>query len=271
MRSTPRLIPAVLAAGFLTASFLLAGCSESFTGTTPDAAVVKLTGNWQLSSAAAAASRLPALSGEITGNSAGAQALFHSDAANACAAPSVVASLRGGSDGKGLLTLTGSYAGGTLTVTGTPAADGKSLTKAAYSVAGGSCGFSASAIASATANSVATVSGTYTGNFTDVYGNQIYISTVLSQSAPDANGNFVLSGYANLPASNGCFTTPTNTDSAQVSGQNFNITYADPNTGNSLVTSGSVSLDANTLTVGSWTITGPCAGENGTGGVVTRQ
>ena len=104
-----------------------------------------------------------------------------------------------------------------------------------------------------------------------MYGNDIFVSTVLSQSAPDANGNFVLSGYANLPASNGCFSTPTNTDSAQVTGQNFSINYTDPNTGNSLMTSGTVSTDATTLTVNSWTVTGPCSGENGTGGLLTKQ
>ncbi len=260
---------ALLSTGLLSMSALLAGCSGALTTSTPDAAAIRITGNWQLSSSAAAASKLPSLSGEITGTSISSTALFHSQSASACAAPSVVAVLNGGTNGNGLVTLSGSYAGGSLIITGTPAADGKSLANATYTVSSGSCGFSAPA--GAVAHSVAAVSGTYSGDFIDVYGNHIPVSTVLSQSAPDANGNFVLSGYANVPAGNGCFNTPTQTDSAQVTGQQFNISYTDPNTHNSLVTSGSVSLDATTLTVGSWTITGPCAGENGTGGTLTKQ
>ena len=270
LRSAPGFPVLVVAALLVIAgAFLLNGCSEAYTSTATTGAAVKLTGNWQLTSSAPAASKLSALSGEITGTSASATAIFHSDSASACAPPSVVAVLAGSTNASGLTSFSGSYAGGTLIVIGTPSADGKSLTNASYAVSGGTCGFTAPAQASA--QSVAAVSGTYSGTFTDVYGNQIPVSTVLSQSAPDADGNFVLSGYANVPAGNGCFTTPTNTDSAQVTGQQFNISYADPSTGNTLVTSGSVSVDATTLTVGAWTITGPCAGENGTGGTLTRQ
>ena len=128
-----------------------------------------------------------------------------------------------------------------------------------------------SSAAIVTAQTVNPVNGTYSGTFIDVYGNNIPVSTVLSQSAADANGNFVLSGYANVPAGNGCFDTPTGTDSAQVTGQQFNISYTDSNPGNTLMTSGSVSTDATTLTVGSWSIQGPCSGESGTGGTLTKQ
>lgn len=272
LRSTPT-FPILYSAALLVlaAAFLLTGCSESYSGSLTTSQAVQLTGNWQLASTSPTASKLPALSGEISGTSQNATALFHSDSATACAAPSVVASLAGGTNASGLMSLGGSYAGGTLVITGTPSADGKSLTNATYSVNGGTCGFTSSAAAPASADEVATVSGTYNGTFTDVYNNQIPVSTVLSQTAPDANGNFVLSGYANVPNNGGCFDSPTNVQTAQVTGQQFNVIYTDPNTGNSLTTSGTVSLDAQTLTIGSWTITGPCAGENGTGGTLTKQ
>jgi hypothetical protein len=253
-------------------AFLLTGCAESYNGSLMSGQAVTLSGNWQLASSSPAASKLPALSGAISGTSQSATAVFHSDSATACVTPSVVANLVGSTNASGVMSFAGPYAGGTLAVSGTPSADGKSLSNATYSVTGGSCGFASQAAAPASVQAVAAVSGNYAGTFNDVYGNQIPVSAVLSQNAPDADGNFILSGYANLPPQTSpCFTTPTNTDSAQVTGQQFNITYADPNTGNTLVTSGTVSLDAQTLTVGSWTITGPCAGENGSGGVLTKQ
>ncbi len=268
MQSQLRFACTALSASLIAASVLLSGCSEAYTLDPTAAASIKLTGNWQLTSAAAAASRLPAISGELTGYGAHVTGLFHSDSSNACVDPSVIAVVSGGTNASGVLSLGGSYAGGTLIVTGTPAADGKSLTNATYAVSGGSCGFSAPA--AATAQSVAAVSGTYAGEFYDVYGNDIHVSTVLSQSAADANGNFTLSGYATLPA-NGCFNSPTSTDSAQVTGQNFSISYTDPHTGNTLSTTGTVTTDASTLTIGSWTINGPCTGENGTGGTLLKQ
>src|SRR5579875_1064733 len=126
-----------LAGAFLLAAALLAsGCSQSFTGTeiASDAAAVKLTGNWQLSSTSPYAGNLSALSGAISGTSEHATGLFHSDSSKACASPSVIAELSGSSNASGLLSLTGPYAGGTLSITGKPSADGKSLTNASYTV-----------------------------------------------------------------------------------------------------------------------------------------
>ncbi len=244
----------------------LTGCSGGFTPaafTNP----ASLTGNWQVSSVAAAASRLPSLSGELTGTTAAVTGIVHPALSSSCTSPAAI-EVSGHADDKGLLTLTGSLGGGTLTVTGTPAPDGKSLNGASYNVTGGSCAFSSPAPAIMQAYS--SVTGTYAGSFSDPGGQVISITASLTQTPEsDTDGNFQLSGTGTFP-NNPCFSSPVSISNSQVTGGSFTLTYADPATQNSVTASGTFSTDARTLTVTNWTLTGSCGPDSGTGSL-TRQ
>jgi hypothetical protein len=250
---------AVCATLLLTAS--LTGCG---TKTEKILELVALgTGNWQLSSTAPSAARLPALSGELSGSSLAATGIFHTDSLTACVAPTTAIELGGSANDDGVLTLTGDLAGGTLTVTGTLAADGKSFSSATYNVSGGTCAF----MTPATANgqNFSPVSGNYAGSFSDPDGNVIHITAVLTQTpVSDTDGNFQLSGTGTFP-SNPCFNSPVSIANSQVTGGNFTVTYADNTTNNSVTASGTFSTDGTTLTVNSWTLTGSCGPDAGMG------
>lgn len=247
----------------------LVGCSGSLTPTASTPAAITVTGNWQLSSTATAASRLPALSGELTGTSASISGILHADSASACISPTSAIAVTGSANAQHILTLSGSnLAGGTLAVTGTLAADGKSLSNATYNVTGGSCAFTTAA--TATAQAYSSITGTYVGSFSDPDGNVINISANLTQTpASDTTGNFQLSGTGTFPQ-NPCFSSPVSIASSQVTGGSFNLTYADPNTLNSVNASGTFSTDGTTLTVTNWTLTGSCGPDAGTG-LLTKQ
>ena len=243
---------------------LLTGCAANSTTTgNPAPLAAMVTGNWQISSSATAAVRLPAISGVLSGTSVAATAILHSQSAAACIAPASSLEVSGSADKNGLVTLAGPLAGGSLTITGTLSADGKSLTGASYNVAGGSCGFAKAA--DATAQAYMPISGTYTGSFTDADGQIATVTATLNQSA-DANGdgNFTLTGTAN-PANNPCFLGAVPISSTQVTGQTFTFTYTDPNTTNSVTATGTFSSDASTLTIQPWTSSGPCGADTGAG------
>jgi hypothetical protein len=246
----------------------LVGCS---TGLVPTAApsVISVTGNWQLSSTAPAAAKLPVLSGELTGAGANITGIFHPGAATTCVSPSTSFELTGSADAQNAVTLTGdNFAGGILTVQGTLASDGKSFSNATYNVVGGACAFAQAAPANA--QSYADVTGNYAGGFSDPGGNVISITSTVSQNPTgDSNGNFQLSGTATLP-NNPCFNSPVAVSNSQVTGGSFALTYADANTGNRVTASGTFSTDGTTLTVTNWVLAGPCGPDSGTG-LLTKQ
>lgn len=240
----------------------LAGCSSSLA---PVSAVdtAAVTGNWQMSSVAASAAKLPMISGSLTGVNSSVSGTFHSTSPQSCVAPTTAIKVTGSADAKDLLTLTGPLAGGTLTIEGTLASDGKSLEAATYNVAGGSCAFPAAA--AATAQSYSSITGSYTGSFSDSSGLAIAVDASLTQTpASDTSGNFQLSGTGTFP-NNPCFSSPVTVSNAQVTGGSFTLTYADPTTMNSVTASGTFSTDAKTLTVTNWTLTGFCGPDSGTG------
>jgi hypothetical protein len=248
-------------------AFFLVGCSSSLaplSGTLANA----LTGNWQVSSNTTAAAKLPALSGELTGSALSVSGIFHAHSAGACVSPSTAISLTGHADSENVLTLTGALAGGTLTISGNIAEDGKSLTGTTYNVSGGSCAFSKPV--AATAQAFSSVTGAYAGSFSDSGGQVISITANLTQTpSSDTTGNFQLSGSGTFP-NNPCFSSPVTVSNAQVTGGSFTLTYADPVTQNSVTASGTFSQDASTLTVTDWTLTGSCGPDSGTG-LLTRQ
>jgi hypothetical protein len=225
-------------------------------------------GNWQFSSTSMKAARLPALSGELSGSSFMATGIFHSNSATACVAPATAIEVIGSTNADGVLTLTGGLAGGTLTVTGTLATDGKSLSDATYNVSGGACAFAAPA--PALGQNFSSIGGNYNGSFSDPGGNVINIAATLTQTpVSDTDGNFQLSGMGTFPA-NPCFNSPVSIANSQVTGGNFTVTYADNTTNNTVTANGTFSTDGTTLTVTSWTLTGSCGPDAGMG-LLTKQ
>ncbi len=255
-------------ASFCLVPLLLTGCSPGITrGPSSSPLPEVVLGNWQISSAAPEAANLAVVAGALSGTSAALTGVFHAQAAKACVAADRSFTVAGSADAKGQVTLTGPLAGGTLTVTGTLAADGKSLDAASYNVAGGSCGFAKAALA--TAQVYTPISGTYNGSFRDADGQVATVAATLNQS-PDANGdgNYTLTGAAS--PNNPCFSATVPISNTTVSGGNFTFTYTDPLTTNSVTASGTFSPDASTLANIQWVSSGPCGADTGTGSM-SRQ
>ena len=256
------IVPAVLSL----LPLLLTGCSATSTGASASKAAF-VAGNWQFSSVAPAAVHLSGISGELSGSAAAVTGILHAQLASACVAPTTALTVAGSADANGALTLTSAVAGGTLTINGNLAADGRSLSNATYNVAGGTCAFAKPA--DAVAQAYMPLSGSYTGTFRDGDGLIATVQANLTQSA-DANGdgNYTLTGTAT--PNNPCFSTTVPILNTSVTGGNFTFTYTDPNTTNSVTANGTFSNDASTLTVANWTLSGPCGADTGTGSM-TRQ
>lgn len=264
----PRTRRSAVVASLSLLPLLLAGCAAGVTrgpGSSPLPDLV--TGNWQVNSTAPVAAHLSSVSGTLSGTSAAMTGIFHTQAASACIAPSKSFELSGSADKAGNVSLSGPLANGTLTLTGTLAADGKSLEDASYTVAGGSCAFNKPA--DATAEVYTPISGMYTGTFSDSDGQIASVQATLNQSA-DANGdgNYTLSGSAT--PNNPCFTGTVPISNTQVTGGTFTFTYTDPNTTNSVTATGTFSSDASTLNVTQWTLSGPCGPDSGTGSMARQ-
>jgi hypothetical protein len=238
---------------------LLTGCSgmpsTSSSGTTANPfAAVNVAGNWQISGTGAA----------ITG-------VLHPLGSSGCISAATVFTVNGSATSTGAVKLTSSsFAGGSvLTVNGTLATDGRSLTNATYTVTGGSCSFATAA--TATAQAYAGINGTYTGTLTDASGQGGAITATITQSTtPDANGNFSVTGAASFP-NNPCIASPSSSSTSQVTGGTFSFTYTDSASGNQVLTSGNFSTDATTLTVTNYTLTGSGYCQDTGTGVLTHQ
>lgn len=251
---------------FLATSLFLAGCSaDQPIFSTP--ATVAVSGNWQISSTSQSAAALPALSGELSGNSTAISGILHSDSISSCVAPSTLIPVTGSANAENAVTLTGTnVAGGKLTINGTLAADGKSISDASYTVMGGTCAFAAPVAASAL--QYANIDGTYNGSFYDTDSSTAPVLTMqatLSQSPDSSNdGNFTLTGQMTTGA-NPCFSVPTQLTSATVTGGSFTMVYSDSSTGNSVTAGGTFAPNGQTLTITNWQLTGPCGPDSGTG------
>lgn len=243
-----------------------AGCADD--GVVYDnQATVPVSGNWQMSSTVSGLA-LPSLSGALTGTGTDVTGVLHADATTGCATANQAITVSGSTNADGMTTMSGGVAGGTLVITGTLAADGRSLTDATYNVTGGQCAFANAA--AATIQNYSSVTGTYTGSFNDSASKVIDVTANLTQSPDgDTDGNFELSGTGNF-GTNPCFTSPVTVSNSQVTGGSFTLTYADAVKGNSVTAMGTFSTDGKTLTVTQWTLTGPCGADSGTGSL-TQQ
>jgi hypothetical protein len=246
----------------------LAGCSGALLPTAAPS-TISVTGNWQVSSAAAAAAKLPTISGELTGSGSQITGIFHAAAGSSCLAATAPFELTGSADSKNVMTLTAAnVAGGKLTLTGTLAADGKSVSGASYNVVGGNCAFAQAATAQAQA--FTPIAGTFNGSFSDPDGHLLDVSASLTQTPQsDTSGNFQLSGTGTF-GSNPCFNSPVTVSNTEVTGGSFTLTYSDSTTMNSVTANGTFSQDGTTLTVTGWTLSGSCGPDMGTG-LLTKQ
>lgn len=247
----------------------LAGCADD--GVVYDTPQNPVSGNWQVSVAGSVP--LPRISGSLTDSSTNLGSspltgIFHATAATGCAKTTDLISVTGTTDSKGITTLTGPIAGGTLTVTGTLAADGRSLSNATANISGGQCAFATAA--QATVQNYSSVTGSYAGTFSDASGPVMNVTASLTQSVDgDTNGNFTLSGTGSF-GTNPCFISPVPVVNSQVTGGTFVLTYTDNTKGNSVTATGTFSPDGTTLTVTNWSLTGPCGADTGTG-MLTKQ
>ncbi len=262
------LLRRALVASPLVLTLALAGCSDAGTTTTGGLIPSNFArGNWQISSSNAVAAPLPAVSGSLSVSADKITGIFHAQGTGACLAAANSFELAGTADKDNKITLTGPVSGGSLTLTGTLAADGRSLTDASYNVVGGRCAFAQKA--TATAQAFTSISGTYAGNFADADGQVAQVTATLNQSpTSDPDGNFTLSGSATV-SNNPCFPSPVPVSNTQVTGGNFTFTYGA--NGNSVTAQGTFSQDASTLSVTSWTASGSCGDDTGVASTMTRQ
>ena len=255
-------------------ALMLAGCAGSLTSTPTAPSAIAVSGNWQIASSATAAAALPSLSGTLTGSSTSIHGILHSGSKSACVQPTSSFAVTGAADANNLVTLTGPVAGGTLTVTGTLAADGKSLTNAGYVVTGGTCAFATAHAANATVQQYADITGTYNGTFYDQDSATTPVLTMTAQltqsPAGDTNGDFTLTGQVTQYSASPCFVNPPTVASSQVTGGSFSITYVDSQTTNTVTANGTFTPDGKTLTITQWTLTGPCGPTFGNGTMVKQ-
>lgn len=249
---------------------LLSGCSNAMKAADPAepaGSYAALAGNWQFASGSdlVLAGSLSATGNSVTGR-------LHA-LAGGCADSSVSFPVTGTIAADNTVTLDApEFSGGAVHIVGTLAADERSLLTPTLAVAGsGACARAVEA-RSVVARTQAPVSavqyqavvGNYSGNFTDSDGNNLAVSANLSQpTTPDANGVYHLTGSATF-ASAPCIGSPVITDST-VTGDQISATYTDSTSGATVTASGTFSSDAHTLTVTSWTLSGSCGSDNGTG------
>lgn len=260
------------------ATSLLDGCAgqaaSSVSSPLATTSYADLAGNWQFTSAANV--KLTSVGGALTVSGSKVTGMLHAQV-GACVVSTAAEpfAVSGEVSPAGVLTLTSqNFAGGTFQLTGTVAANQRSLQNPAYTVTGGSCSSPSSALAHLEPQDTITIaqqyqpiSGTYTGNFSDADGVVMAVSAQLQQSsAPDTNGYYHLSGTATF-ANNPCLNAPVVTDSV-INGATITATYTDNSTGNSITGSGTFDSTATTLTVTNWSLTGAamCA-DSGTGSI----
>ncbi len=261
--------PIIGACLLLSTSLGLAGCTGAMVAT-PATAAVAVKGNWQLSSSAASATKLASLSGELNGSSSAMTGIFHSNSGSSCVAPAQSFEVSGKADANSMVSLSGTLmTGSKLTIVGTLAADGKSLTNARYNVTGGACAFAKPA--EATVQAYTSIDGQFTGNFVDSDGQSIPVVANMTQNPnSDTDGNFQMSGSGTFP-NNPCFSSTATITNSQVTGGQFDVTYTDPVTANSVEALGNFSTDGKTLAVTNWQLTGSCGPDTGTGLMTKNQ
>ncbi len=268
---------------------LLSGCAPGVSNTTSASVnpFANASGNWQFNSTAAAARRLPTVGGSLSINGVNVSGNLHPLHVSGpqCLPAATVLAVTGRIDSASHLTLSAPLPGGTLSLSGTLAVDGRSLSDPTYTVTGGDCAAPAAQTAAQTAFARDTppnakpqvtaqqfqpLGGTYTGTLTTADGETFSLSSNLTQtSQPDADGVYHVSGSAISPG-NPCVPSALLATASTIDGGSVSTTYTDAATGTTITGAGSSSPDASTITISSWTITSPCGQDSGSG-TLTRQ
>jgi hypothetical protein len=255
-------IASCLVVTFLSGS-LVVGCGLA---NTPVQVGTSLSGNWSF---APSTSSVTLNLGFTQGAYETVSAVAHLNGSS-CVTPATDILLTGSVGGTNQLQLISSpFDGTTLTLKGQVTPDGKEITNASWSFAGGNC--STIGTADVTATDYSEISGTYTGNFVDADANQLPVSAFLEQTTqPDQNGQFSLSGTASFP-NNACFSQQPTLTTSLVTGSSLSMTYTDSGSGAVLTASGTFNSTATQLTIANWSISGgSCDGDSGTG-TLTEQ
>ena len=265
---------------------LLTGCGAGTlsTGSSAPNSYTAASGNWQFSSTSGVAARLSSLGGSLAFSGSAVTGILHplSTSSSQCLPTSTALAVSGSVDTAGRLSLSAPLAGGTLTLSGTLAEDRKSLSAAAYTVAGGACAFPASQSSSqsavfakdagspVTAQQYQPVSGTYAGTLTTADGEHFNLTSTLTQtSQPDADGIYHVSGTASSPG-NTCVPASLPATASAIAGGSISTTWTDPVTGATITGTGASSPDGSSISISNWTITSACGSDTGTGTLIRQ-
>lgn len=248
---------------------LLSGCSslsQAATSLSPTGANYSaLTGNWRFTSDVA----VPVdLAGALAVEGTQVSGRLHTTAGPCAAAKEASFAVSGTIDGADRLLLSGQDdANHMFQIAGLLAPDRHSLVDPAVTVVGSCTGertLQGHGLGGSTGQQYQSVTGSYQGSFTDSQGDALAVDASLSQpTTPDANGVYHLTGTATF-ASVPCLGSTVITSST-VTGNQISATYTDSNTGATVVGNGTFSADAQTLTITSWTLSGGCGSDAGSG------
>ncbi|RXH57367.1 hypothetical protein [Granulicella sibirica] len=260
----------------LSSLLLLTGCSSSVSPAPTVAAIAdqSSTGNWQIGAFQATATGLvaktPVFAGILTFDGAEVSGHLRPVALagmTPCVPSSAVIDVAGTVDAQRRVSFaSANLPGGILSVSGTLAEDGKSLTSASYSVAGGTCGFAQPA--SGLAISVSPVAlftlpaGSHSGNVTtgDPESPTVPVTATVTTSNASPDGSmYDLTGKIAFIGNAAQCVVGDEEGTGTVSGSAVTI-----NSGN-VVTNGIIPSDGSSITLSYSFNSGDCMGSTGSG------
>lgn len=234
--------------------------SASKTPTTPfkPPPYPSITGNWALTATSTVTPQVTAIGGYITNTNGGVSGILHI-LTSPCFAPTTDVPITGSVTAAGAVTAVSSAVGGqTITLSGTVSSG--SLTAGKYSIIGG-CGNGDQG--TVTGFIAPPFTNTYTGTFQSVSGLAIGTTINATQTGPDANGLYAVTGTATFTNSP-CFTSATISSSA-ISGAYVDLVLAN-NDGSQTSFVGDITNPSGSLVSGNYQVTGgKCSGDQGSG------
>jgi hypothetical protein len=242
---------------------ILFGCGGSGSGTThvnPPPSYPTLTGNWALTATSQVTKENYQIGGYITNTNGSVSGTLHL-LNSGCFTPTEDIPITGTVSTVGVVSATSSAVSSqVITLSGTVASE--TLSAGKYSITGG-CGNGDEG--TVTGFVAPPYSNTYTGTFLSFSGLSIGTTITTTQSGPDSNGFYSVSGSATFSGSP-CFTSATIT-SSMITGAYMEVILTDSD--GSTVTFGGYITDSTGKTIsGDYEVTGgKCSGDYGTGSV----
>jgi hypothetical protein len=255
-------------------ALLLASCgggngsntaSSTSLNTPPAPVAPNITGNWAITVQSAVATGSVQVGGSLVSNGTQVSGVLHVLNSNCFQIGADVPISGSVTAGTNAIALTsGTVASQVVTVNGTVAADGKSISSGTYSIAGG-C--DAGDHGSLTGFIAPSFSNTYTGTFVSATdGSTTNVSAAITQAATaDEDGLFHVTGTVTFP--NGqCFTSAMLTSSAAVG--SFLVLDLTTNNGADVQYVGQITDSSGKTITGQYQVnSGTCIGDSGTGTV----